>query len=53
MKQEYQPPKALISAFDKEDIITASGNADPEDVVGGLTEVNHSGSTAWIPDWNQ
>jgi len=53
MKKEYQQPKALIAAFEKEDMITVSGTVEPEEVVGGLTEVNHNGSTAWIPDWNQ
>ena len=53
MKKIYQNPVAVIVSFDKENMVTVSGTVEPEDVVGGLTEVNHNGSTAWIPDWNQ
>lgn len=52
MKKTYQNPVAVIVNFDKENMVTVSGTT-PEEVVGGLTEVNHNGSTAWIPDWNQ
>jgi hypothetical protein len=53
MKKPYEQPIVVVSIFNKENMITASGTVEPEEVVGGLTEVNHNGSTAWIPDWNQ